>query len=251
MQVHKKVTALLTVMFVVTVAYSITTLKAQNPQNPVQSKQEEQQRAEFESQFPVTDYDSLEPTDPEKRARRKEKNKRHNNSKFVSSDSSDRISSIALLPEGIFDFPALPAEKSDAVVIGEVLSTEAHLSDDKTNIYSEFSIRIDEVLKGGNSIGGLISAERIGGVVRFGNGHKRYHYIVGMGMPRVGRKYVLFLNAIDQSQDFRILTGYELKTSNVRPLDDSKQFNAYDGYDSSAFLQKVRDAVAQSSQQAQ
>lgn len=62
--------------------------------------------------------------------------------------------------------PALPVEQSDAVVIGEVERAQAHLSTDKTGIYSEFTIRLEDVLKGRSEEavpGVTVIAERFGG----------------------------------------------------------------------------------------
>jgi hypothetical protein len=42
---------------------------------------------------------------------------------------------------------ALPTHISNAVVIGEVTDAKAYLSEDRTSVYSEFTIRVGEVLK--------------------------------------------------------------------------------------------------------
>lgn len=74
-------------------------------------------------------------------------------------------------------------------------------------------------------------------------------------MPRIGRRYALFLKRIDESQDFPIVTGYELRGGHVFPLDGSDGnggaglvFGKFKGSDASCFLEDVREAVARSSQ---
>src|SRR5690349_2638792 len=37
--------------------------------------------------------------------------------------------------------------QSDAVLIGEIIETQSYLFDNKTNIYSEFTVRIEEVVR--------------------------------------------------------------------------------------------------------
>lgn len=41
----------------------------------------------------------------------------------------------------------MPAAKSDLVVIGEVTDAQAYVSEGKDWVYSEFTIRVDDVLK--------------------------------------------------------------------------------------------------------
>ena len=52
--------------------------------------------------------------------------------------------SVAFLPEWQFNFPALPVAQSDAIVIAEVLNAEAHRSEVKLNVFSNFEVRVDE-----------------------------------------------------------------------------------------------------------
>jgi hypothetical protein len=52
------------------------------------------------------------------------------------------------------------------------------------------------------------------------------------------------LNVVDE--DYSILTGYELGTEGVVPLDNSRQFQVYQGQNEADFLKAVRDAVSRS-----
>jgi hypothetical protein len=130
------------------------------------------------------------------------------------------------------------------IVIGEVLNAEAHRSENKLNVFSNFQVRVDEVLKGSNlTIGCLINVQRIGAFVKYPNGQKVLFRLVGNGMPAVGARYAFFLNVIDE-EVYRIMTGYELGES-VEPLDYSRQFQVYQGTNETAFLTALRKTISQ------
>src|SRR5213075_2263983 len=64
----------------------------------------------------------------------------------------------------------LPATESNIVVVGQVVDTKAYLSPDKTGVYSEFTVQIEELLKNDSRStlysGATLVAERPGGRVR-------------------------------------------------------------------------------------
>jgi len=118
--------------------------------------------------------------------------------------------------------PGIPSALSDVVLTGLISDAQAHLSNDKTGIYSEFAVVVGEVLKGDvNKFGRTITMERFGGAVRFSSGRIQKYESDGQGMPRVGSQYVLFLKRLDQ-EDFKLLTAYELRDDRVIPLDGSR-----------------------------
>lgn len=254
----KKLTAFLFVVLVLmiissTLAFNKQEQPGQSPNAPnrhrINVDELRKKDAEFRSHFPVVDYDAPEnTTDPEKLASRKEKNKRFDNRSLVSKDPTPRITESALTLEGYY-IPALPVAQSSLIISGEVLDSQAHLSNNKYGVYTELTVRVDEVIN--NSMptrvtqGDLITAEREGGIVQYSNGNQRLYHLSGEGMPATGRKYVLFLKAIEQSHDYDILTGYELSPTGVVPVDQSSQFEPYEGYGVDAFLDAVRAAIAQ------
>ncbi len=130
-----------------------------------------------DSALPVANYEAAEPVDPIERAKRRAKNNRYDR------QSSEVIKEAPYPLEAIWSsywsrgLPSIPVLQSDAIIIGEVVDAQAHLSNDKTGVYSEFVIRLEEILK--ESDGKLaislansqvISAERFGGAVRFPSG---------------------------------------------------------------------------------
>lgn len=205
--------------------------------------------------LPTAEYNAPQSITPEDRSRRDARNKRHDH------QSGEAITEAPYPVERIWsahwarEVPAIPVSQSDVILIGTVIDSQADLSSDKTGVYSEFGIRAEEVLKG---IGistlsyPIISVERFGGAVRFPSGVIQKYRSSGQGMPRQGRRYVLFLKKIDQDDDFSLLTGYELRGQKIVPLDGSSQqgnerlaFDSYKGVDVISFLKIVRDAITE------
>lgn len=145
--------------------------------------------------------------------------------------------------------PAFPVSQSQVIVIGEVADAEAFLSEDRTGVYSEFSIRVIDILKNKTAfpltVGGLMVTEREGGVVRLKSGSLFPVRINDQGMPRIDRRYLLFLKHDSEQKAYHIVTGYELNSDKVVPLDAGDQFNAYRSRDVHAFLNSVQETVAQ------
>lgn len=249
-----KMTLFLPMLLALTImgsALSLSTQEGQSQPTPNQHLIEQQQKkqAELEEQFPVVDYDAPEVTnDPEKLARRKEKNRHFDKRSLVYQDPTPRISEVARIIEG-YDVPALPIAQSSLIIMGEILDSRAHLSNDKRGVYTELIVRIGEVIKNTTPVqptqGVEITATREGGIVRYANGHKRLYHLAEEGMPAVGRRYVLFLSSVENSDDYSILTGYELTETRVVPVDSSHQFATYNGYAIDAFLGVIRASLNQ------
>jgi hypothetical protein len=67
-------------------------------------------------------------------------------------------------------------------------------------------------------------------------------------MPRIGRRYVLFLKNPEKSPNYEIITGYELKADGIANLNGDEQFRVYREMGEEAFMKAVREAISQSSQ---
>ena|ERR1041385_2727104 len=194
--------------------------------------------------YPVVDSEEIEPSDPAKRTKLQKQRQRYDKDAPFRNPGPKDIE-VAFLPESQFDFPALPVTKSDVIVIGEVLNAEAHRSENKINVFSNFGVRVDQVLKGTSlSAGSVINLQRVGGVVRYANGKKVLFRLFGNGMPAIGKRYAFFLNVLDE--DYGILTAYELGAEGILPLDDSQQFQRYQGESEVSFILALRTAIAQS-----
>lgn len=251
-----RTTALLLSILILAVISSALSLRGQEPRRAQDARderfieQEKQKQTRLRSQFPAIDYDAPENPDPKERSKRKEKNK-HFDKRNLVSDAPPRVTSMARIIEG-YDVPALPIIQSGLIITGEILTSQAYLSNDKSGVYTELTVRVREVLK--NTLpsrvnrGDVVTVEREGGIVRYPNGHQRLYQLAGEGMPTVARQYVLFLRAIEQSEDFYVLTGYELSPAGVVPVDERHHFKAYEGYEAQAFLNVIRSSIKQSQQ---
>lgn len=211
--------------------------------NSSRGKQRRVDRGEFESQFPITEIDKPEPADPEKRNRRRGRGKRYDNAGIQIDENGD---TITVDTEWDIGLEALPVDKSDVVLISEVTGVEAYVSDEKTAVFSEFTIRADEVHKNASSLaltrGSVLVADRQGGRVRFPSGHITLLFVKGQGMPRVGHRYALFLTYPVRWQGANILTGYELRDGRVFPL-DARVGGQYRGAEEPGFLNDLLTAV--------
>lgn len=209
--------------------------------------------------LPTLDYET-EVTKP-KSKERKDKGKH-----FKGSANPDTRKPIDELPEGVEPLPitgawwrglsALPIEQSDVVVLGVVTSREAHLSEDRTGIYSEFTVLVSEVIKDPAKTiisGTPISVNRSGGAVRFKSGKIQNYQLAHQGMPDVNAQHVLFLRKTSDG-DLLILTGFKLVNGHVTPLDGNENndprlvlpFAKFAGTDEAEFLKAVRDAATSS-----
>lgn len=208
------------------------------------------------NELPIVDYDAPDSTDTDERDKRRAKNKKYDK------QSSEPIKEAPYPYERTWSahwarrLSAIPVAQSDLVLIGEVSEAQAFLSNDRTGVYSDFTISVRETLKNNNNAplypGNVVSAERSGGAVRFPSGKIQKYRTSGQGMPRIGRQYVFFLKKTDQDQGYSIITGYELRNDLVVPLDGSDvelPFNKYRGANAATFIAAVRAAINQTAQQ--
>lgn len=213
-----------------------------------QSTDKGKQKLIDESRFPIVDYTAAEQMDERERVKKEAKEKKYGKYKETIGPGVTHAFLVHHWPEG---FPGLPVTQSDAVVIGEVSDVKAHLTSDKTSVYSSFNVRLIEVLKSDNgslsSPDASIITERPGGRVRYPSGHVSLFTLTGLGMPQTGRRYVLFLTREEQEESYQILTGYELLEGRVSPLDGEKNsslpFASYKGVDEAIFLNQLRGAI--------
>jgi hypothetical protein len=237
MKAHWKVFTCLIIAFFVTAV-----LVAQKPKDPPLPDV---------SQFPILDYEQKSRTPKSKNP--KKYNSRHG------PKISESSGTIWSMNDWDVDLPALPVSKSEAVILGEVTQADAQLSDDETNIYSEFTIQVAEVLKNDKNfclgVGNSVVVERSGGRVRLPSGKVIVAQNYNQDLPRVGKRYVLFLIFLTRDEsdtDFHILTGYELRDGKVFPLDKlspSHPITAYAGTSEAAFFVDLNKVLAGSTSQ--
>lgn len=205
-----------------------------------------------ESQFPIAEETAPEPPTLAERDKKNKKEKKYGRYKDTIGPGVTVGSLYYEWPQG---FPTLPVAQSDAVVIGNIIDAKAYLTTDKNTVYSEFSLHIIKVLKNDTQMllspDGSITVERPGGRVRYSSGHISRFSIAGLGMPRPGRQYVLFLTRNAEEESYHIVTGYELRDGRVFPLDrttsSDTDFDAYINMDEAAFLEKLDAAIGTTS----
>jgi hypothetical protein len=246
----RKITSTLLLIFVLLTVATIT--------GALRNQNRSQVSTGDESYAPVTDFTASRPHD----AKRKAKGLRYKIQPTPIEETESNATPLPVISHWWRGLSSLPVDVSDVIVRGEVTNAQAHLSEDGTGIYSEFTLKINEVFKGGSdsvSLDQEIVAERIGGAVRFPSGKVQRYSVAEQGMPRPGREYVIFLRRSTEDGDFNIITGYELQGGHVTPLDgggsssrsgaqDQLPFAVYKNSDEASLLNALRVSVAQSSQ---
>jgi hypothetical protein len=269
---NRKTSVLLLALLPITIVVVTlaVTLGQQNSRNNDERQRVLQKRVHAED-YPIADYDPQEASNQQERNERKARNHRHDLSSDVKGEDVKRFTlkdsdpdiSLPLSVSHPQTEPAIPAVESDVVVVGEVTSAQAYLSNDKTSVYSEFTVRVADVLKNGGSeslyFGAQIVAERAGGRVRFPSGKVLLRGApYGKNMPRVGQRYIFFLKHNAEGQDYSIITAYELRSGRIFPLDGSPEgdvksnqfaeYEKYAGLDETSFFNEVRSAIEKGEQ---
>jgi hypothetical protein len=265
LSMRKTILLLVAAIFVVVASNAVTALRGQNQEQPASLKAEKPHKRQIRVEdYPLVDYAAPEPADLQERSKRRAKSSRHGVSdksikdlkNFVFNETSQPLE-ITQPPDHAPAEPALPASQSDAILIGDITNAQAYLSHDKTGVYSEFTTQISDIPKNAASLslapGDSVAVERSGGRVRLPSGKIVLRGFSHKTMPLVGKRYLLFLKYNEQGQDFSIITGYELRSGKIFPLDgvpqdDYKmpQFAVYVGVDEAPFLSEVRAAIARS-----
>ena len=240
---------------VAAIAMALTGLHGQTRETPNNKEQPNALKVK-EDKLPTVNFDTPEPSNANEKARRNARGKRFDGSLRVA-EPHPEAGAKGILDSGMQSLPALPVDASDAIVIGDITNAQAYLSPDKTGVYTEYTVRVDQVLKQSSAAaivtGGFVDAQREGGRVRFPSGRVQSYITHYQGVPVTGRKYVLFLKRNEQADVFTILTGYEQRDGHVYPLDgvdlpqgatEIPQFAAYKGVDEVTFSKALRSALA-------
>lgn len=234
----------------VAVITTITTLYGQSQVNDkAASPANQPQKTEPDDGLPVLDLRSPQPDDPVGPERRRKRNARYDNFGLVRKDDSyGNAYGASLNSEWEWGLSPLPAPQSEVILVGRVVGAgRAHLSNDKTGIYSEFPVTVEEVLKNASSspleAGGRVDVQRIGGVVHYPNGRKfPYRF---QNMPVNGLRYVFFLNPAGEEQAYEVVTAFELREKTVFPLDTPDLFDPYKNMEQAKFFEQLRNAIGQ------
>lgn len=243
----QKLTYFLLALVVGTIMLSV--LRLSKPISATANQQKREHYKIINERFPTADYDEKDLADPEKNAKRKEKQKRYNDFDLVSTHIDAWLEEAAFTPEPHPTFPALPVAESEIVVVGTIATAQAHLSESKKNVFSEFTLTVEDVLKSkiqGVAQGSVLTIDRVGGHVTYRNGQRVLYRITALNMPQIGGRYLLFLTSSHNKEDVSILTAYELTPNGAIPLDDLHQVQSLTGVTEVEILQKVRNLIQNS-----
>lgn len=188
--------------------------------------------------------------------KRRQKNKRFDKALPESIEANPTSDEINVASAGLVS--DMPTDLSDLIVEGQVKDSGAFLSEDKTGIYSEFTVQVSDVIKSSATVnrGDVITAERFGGRVRFSSGQVARYRVAGQGAPAKEGRYLFFLKQMADG-GYRILTAYELRGNKVFALDGSRsnvngrgrsQFDKHNGKDAQEFRKEVSAAARGGSQ---
>jgi hypothetical protein len=263
MKNRPKMLVILGIIFVFAIVGTSLMVNSQIQNNNSQNKQQDESpyvKKIRQNQDPIAEYNAPEPIDPKEKYLRQKKNEKFGLSKKIV--KPDKLKGFALnenSPEFMitssYQKPksAFPLSMSDFVVIGKIVKATAFLTDDKSNIYSEFTLGIDEVLKkpvnSNLQSKNLITLIRQGGKVRIPSGKILYRGSLGYSMPEINKFYLLFLKEDIETETFGIVTAYEFREGVVIPLDGEvngevmeifEEQYKYKGYDVNNFLLSTR-----------
>jgi hypothetical protein len=160
-----------------------------------------------EGRFPIADYTAAESSDPFQRSKRRSRGQKRDKSDWsvnpnVPSDTTVLVDFVDR------NLPAFPVDQSKAIIIGKVTDGKAYLSNDKSGVYSVFSVQVEQTLANHSSVvvpsGGSIEVEREGGRVKFPSGRIHLYMTNEQNMPEIGSRYVFFLTAGENEGVFQL-----------------------------------------------
>ncbi|MFN0277736.1 MAG: hypothetical protein ACKVRN_03945 [Pyrinomonadaceae bacterium] len=199
------------------------------------------------SKYGIANYESVESLEASELEKRKRTSKRYDNEGWVVKFPHHDTGKIGRVKEEEPP-PIIPVEESDLIVSGKAVSVKSYLSNDKSSVYSEFTIKINQILK--NSVTAELKAEdkiiidRAGGVVRYPNGQEVLYLDSDDGLPEAGREYVLFLQADKESENYKVVTLYEVQENRTLPLDSGRNVDDIKRMGKHDFLRTVRQRLS-------
>jgi hypothetical protein len=114
----------------------------------------------------------------------------------------------------------LPFAQTSIAILGSVIKAQPYLTPNRLALYTEFSIRVEEVFRvePGFKVGvrDTVLAVRYGGKARMPDGRIVEIKPNDFGKPlRAGGRYVLFLTYNHLSTRYNIMTAWELRVGHV------------------------------------
>lgn len=135
----------------------------------------------------------------------------------------DRVCVNQTWPRGL---PLIPVKESDIAVLGQVASMQPYLSTDRTQIYTEITVRVEEVFKAPSNFkltrDKAIVIDQAGGSIKMPSGQVIHDgtRVDFLGRTLAGNRYVLFAKRIHHGKDLTLIRGYELRDGRVLKLSE-------------------------------
>jgi hypothetical protein len=155
--------------------------------------------------------------------------------------------------------PVIPVKESAFALLGQVEKLQPYLSTDRTHIYTEITVRIEDAFTGPSNSkstsGRTVIIDQIGGTITMTSGQVIHDgtRVDFLGRTHVGGRYILFAKRIHHGKDLTLIRGYELRegrvfklTADGNPGDvlvSSIAGAASIPFEEKAFIQAVRKAV--------
>ena len=204
-----------------------------------------------------------EPTNEEERARRQARgamfdDPKHAKRRLDIPDPNEGRIVYGRSPGTPLKIPALPVSESDTVIIGSVASLQPYFSNDRTSIYHELVVQVEQVLKDKSLVvaapNGSVAIVGEGGALRLPNGKVAEEFIPpdNENDIRIGGRYVLFLRYRPQGEAFSLIKAWQLMGGRAVPMalwdihEMRNGLSPYAAMDEATFIKAVRDAVSQS-----
>lgn len=122
--------------------------------------------------------------------------------------------------------PLIPLKESALALVGRVTKVQLYLSADRTHIYTETTIQIEELFKSPESFSfppdRTLITDQIGGSMRMASGRVIHDGSVVdfIGKTYTEGRYVFFLRQVHEGKDLAILSAYELRDGKVFKLSE-------------------------------
>ena len=203
-----------------------------------------------------------ESSHPKEREARRAKNTRYNTG--GADLTVERMQGSEIFFEQVWpavDF--IPAAESALVVIGRVIKVQPYLASDRSRIYTEITIAVDDLLKRDQdnrvAANKTVVIDRLGGALKLKTGRvvRDDTWIDNLGSPQLGQRYVVFARAINDAKDISLIKSYELIDGKVFTNDSrpSRLISILAGVplaweDEAAFLKAVRDVTVSTARNA-
>ncbi|MFV0390107.1 MAG: hypothetical protein ACK5NT_15300 [Pyrinomonadaceae bacterium] len=185
-------------------------------------QQEKKEQIVDLSIYPIADYDAKLPDDKTERELRQIENKRFDRETWVESNPHPDTDAIGKYGEDPLP-NAIPDEESDLILTGRIVESRAFMSNNKQGVYSEYEVEPIEIIKSDvrrpENSKRKIRIDRAGGWVRYPNGRKVLYIDLRSDLPKVGKEYLLFLSNDGKGVNYKLITGYEISSDNLVPLD--------------------------------